>query len=353
MHLITTWFGSFIVEEGKVVEQKLFPQDPKAIADRLSRIAEWEVLEEERSLLAGKMEVFVSELRLERAGGRYSKERMEFLQPETFGFPKELLHQAMLELGRRTMRKVVRPDDHLRQAIETLDDLQESSNLLLERLREWYGYHFPELSKLVPEEQFTRLIATYGDRFSMPGGLGESSGADLSEGERAQLMVLAATVHELRQHENRIQEYVERGVKELAPNLTRLCGPMIAARLVTAAGGLEELATLPASTVQLLGAERALFRHLKEGTRPPKHGILFQHPWLHKAQPWQRGSIARLLAGKIVIAARADFFTRRDISEQLKTDVEKGLSRIAERKPKPTSTKRWKARKRRGPRRGH
>src|SRR5207253_9072189 len=92
---------------------------------------------------------------------------------------------------------------------------------------------------------------------------------------------------------------VGRSVRDLAPNVSELAGPIIAARLVTLAGGVEELARAPAGTVQLLGAERALFRHLRTGSRPPKHGVLFQHPWVHGAPPWQRGAIARAFAAKL------------------------------------------------------
>src|SRR5205823_9095872 len=114
-----------------------------------------------------------------------------------------------------------------------------------------------------------------------------------------------------------IEAYVERSVRELAPNVSELAGPLIAARLVTLAGGVEELARAPTGTVQLLGAERALFRHLRTGSRPPKHGVLFQHPLVHRAPKWQRGAIARALVGRIAMAARADAYTIRRIAPAL------------------------------------
>src|SRR5207247_4258029 len=93
------------------------------------------------------------------------------------------------------------------------------------------------------------------------------------------------------------------------------------------------------STVQLLGAERALFRHLREHTRPPKHGVLFQHPLVHRAPPWQRGAIARAFAGKIAIAARADAYTKRDIAASLREDLERALASIRETKRAPPARK--------------
>ncbi|HEX2066692.1 MAG TPA: hypothetical protein VHI93_07765, partial [Candidatus Thermoplasmatota archaeon] len=100
-------------------------------------------------------------------------------------------------------------------------------------------------------------------------------------------------------------------------------------------GGLSRLATWPSGTVQLLGAETALFRHLKEGTRSPKHGILFQHPLVHQAPPWQRGPIARALALAAATGAKADAFTRNDLRAFLAAQLKADLERIAQRKPKP------------------
>src|SRR5437899_5528460 len=135
-----------------------------------------------------------------------------------------------------------------------------------------------------------------------------------------------------------IEAYVERSARELAPNVSAIAGPILAARLVSLAGGVEDLARAPSGTVQLLGAERALFRHLRTGSRPPKHGVLFQHPWVHGAPPWQRGAIARAFAAKISLAARADAYTKRTIGPELLKDLERTIEEIQRRrasKPAP------------------
>jgi nucleolar protein 56 len=97
---------------------------------------------------------------------------------------------------------------------------------------------------------------------------------------------------------------------EVAPNVSALLQPVLAARMLKQAGGLRRLATMPAGTIQTLGAEKALFRHIKEGKRPPKHGFLMQHPLVHRAPRYHRGALARSLAAKVALAARADFFTK-------------------------------------------
>lgn len=332
MLLQTTWFGSFLLDEGKVVEQRLFPKDAKALADRLAIVEDWKVLAEERELMARVAEVFVTEPRLERAGGRFTSERAPFLEAASFGFDPTLLHAAMLDLAKRRMRKAIRTEDHLRQAVAAVDDLLEDENTLVERIREWYGLHFPELAKMVDEAEYLELVAQHGRRENLPLDARESVGAELGEPEEREIRGMAKLAQSLATQRAEVEGYVERTVRNIAPNVSELTGPMIAARLVTLAGSVEDLARYPAGTVQLLGAERALFRHLKSGSRPPKHGVLFQHPLIHRAPPWQRGALARAFAGRIVMAARADAYTHRHIAPELQTNLDRTVAEIRRRK---------------------
>jgi len=346
MLLVTTWFGSFLLDEGRVVTAKPFPKDAEAIASRLGLVEEWKVLDEERALMAGLDEVFVTEPRLERAGGNFVREPPPFLDPEAFGFSRDLLHEAMRALARRRMRKAVGADDYVAQSVAALDDLAEVSNQVQERLREWYGLHFPELAKVVDGPKFLDLVAEHGDRASMPLESGSSVGAPLPLEERAAVMAFAALARDVQRERRNLEAHLETRMKEVAPNLAYLAGPIIGARLIALAGGLEPLARLPASTVQLLGAERALFRHLREGTRPPKHGVLFQHPWIHRAPRWQRGSLARAFAGKLSMAARADAYTKRFIAEDLKKALEKSMAEAKRRHAVPPPPQKREPRRR-------
>ncbi|MGQ0797089.1 MAG: NOP5/NOP56 family protein [Methanobacteriota archaeon] len=332
MLLVTTWFGTFLLDEGKVVRSHLFPKEPAALADRMAVVEDWKVLDEERALMGSVDETFVIEPRLERAGGNLTSERPPFLAPEDFGFERGLLHAAMVDLAKRRMRKAIRPEDHLRQAVAALADVQDQENLALERLREWYGLHFPELARIVDDRVYRTLIATHGRRDSMPVELTESVGAELGEAEEREVRGLAELGIAIASRREALEAYVERSVRTIAPNVADLTGPVIAAKLVSQAGGIEELARLPAGTIQLLGAERALFLHLRTGAKPPKHGLLFQHPLVHRARPWQRGAIARAFAAKIAIAARADAYTKRRISEQLQADLRRTVEGIAKKK---------------------
>ncbi len=332
MLLVTTWFGSFLLDDGKVVHQRLFPKEADGLADRLVRVEDWKVLDEERELMSIAEEVFVTEPRLERAGGNRTSQRPPFLKPEEFGYGRDLLHAAMVELAKRRMRRAIGPEDHLRQAVGALDELQHEENVLLERLREWYGLHFPELAPVIDTGTYVDLIAMYGRRDRMPIDGRESIGADLPEREEAELKAFAGLAKLVEGQRKAIESYLERSIREIAPNVSELAGPILAARLVALAGSVEELARAPSGTVQLLGAERALFRHLRTGSRPPKHGVLFQHPWVHGAPPWQRGAIARAFAAKVSLAARADAFTKRKIAPDLARDLRDAVDDIRRRK---------------------
>ncbi len=145
-------------------------------------------------------------------------------------------------------------------------------------------------------------------------------------------------------------------MKEVAPNITALVGPLLGARLLSLAGGLDELARLPASTIQVLGAEKALFRALRTGGKPPKHGVIFQYPDIHRSPRWQRGKIARALAAKLAIAAKVDAFTGRYIGDVLVQQLRKRIEEIKKLYAKPpVRKKRVEERaappRRRGPRR--
>jgi len=128
-------------------------------------------------------------------------------------------------------------------------------------------------------------------------------------------------------------------MEDVAPNIKSLVGSLLGARLIALTGGLTNLAKMPASTVQVLGAEKALFRSLKTGARPPKHGMIFQHTLIHEAKRWQRGKMARALAGKLAIAARSDAFSGKYIGDDLKAGLEKRIKEIQEKYEEPPPLK--------------
>jgi nucleolar protein 56 len=326
--LVTTWFGTFLVERGKVLNQILFPKDATAIAERLKAISGEKVLDEERQLARGVRELKVAEGRLHELGPvSKSLHDMEVsMRPEVHGFSKSLYQEAMLILGRSRM-KVIAEDRYIIQAVKAIDDLNKTANLLSERLHEWYSLHYPELGPDVGDERFAQLIAQFGDRAEVAkeGGLpdvSKSVGAPLGDQDRSAVMAYAGALEGVFKTRGDVEAYIEDRMKEIAPNLSHLIGPILAAKLIALAGGLERLARLPASTVQMLGAEKAFFRHITEGQDLPKHGVIFQHPLIHASPFWQRGKIARAMASKIAIAAKSDAYGDNFIAEGLKKDLD-------------------------------
>ena len=126
-------------------------------------------------------------------------------------------------------------------------------------------------------------------------------------------------------------------MQSVAPNLRLLVGSTLGAKLISHAGGIKRLALYPSSTVQIMGAEKALFRHLKSGDRPPKYGLIYQHPQVRGAKWWNRGKIARMLAGKISLAVRRDVFTKT-FDENVFEDFKKRVEEIEKENPFPTKT---------------
>jgi nucleolar protein 56 len=181
--------------------------------------------------------------------------------------------------------------------------------------------HFPELDRVRNHENYVKLVADYGDRDSimdsgllnsemgLKKGIDKSIGAEIGESDLAIIVGFARSLKSLQESRKSITEYVDMKMGEIAPNLRDLCGYSLGAKLIAHVGSMKRLAMLPSSTVQIIGAEKALFRHLKTGENPPKHGLIYQHPDVRGAKWWIRGKIARALAAKISLAARKDVFS--------------------------------------------
>jgi nucleolar protein 56 len=265
---------------------------------------------------------------------------------------EELVREAAIYLAEAKIREAsAKPDLQVIQSIQALDEVDKAANIFNSRLREWYGLHFPELSDILSEpEQYIDFILTVGHRDRVKDFVSElklaekkvkvileasekSKGAEIREEDLSRVRMLAKEVKDLHALRKSLQRHIEVTMSKIAPNLTAIAGATIAARLIAKAGGLEKLARLPASTIQVLGAEKALFRALRTGAPPPKHGIIFQHKLVHSAPSWQRGKVARSLAAKIALAARVDAY-RGEREERLDTQLEKRIEEIKAKYPK-------------------
>jgi len=260
----------------------------------------------------------------------------------------EYLSEISLVLSKMKLREAAEKRDLLvAQSINTIDDVNKTINLLVSRLREWYSIHFPELDNIVKDHKmYVKMVKFFGLRknFSEKKLLkmevssdrvkeiiyaaNNSIGANIAEFDVKPIMNFASIIMHLYDMREELEKYIDQTMDEVAPNIKAIVGPLIGARLISLAGGLEELAKLPASTIQVLGAEKALFRALRTGAKPPKHGVIFQCPEVHRAPRWQRGKIARALAGKLTIAARVDAFSGAYMADELKEDLNKRIEEI-------------------------
>ena len=224
----------------------------------------------------------------------------------------ERLHEATMAATRSAVRERESADDQqLIHAVRALDDCQRTANELLERVAEWAGSRDPDATV---DMAYARELAE-GER-----------GTPLDE----RVGSLAARVVALDEEAAALRAFVERATPGVAPNLAALAGPVLAARLIALAGGLEPLAKKPAGTVQLLGAEDALFAHLRGGAPSPKHGVIYTHEAVRETHPDDRGSAARALAGKLTIAARVDHYSG-DRRPELDADLDERIERIRAR----------------------
>ena len=261
---------------------------------------------------------------------------------------QRFIRQVTVELARGAVTTATAKRDlYAVQAVRAIDDIDKTINLFVGRIREWYGLHFPELDRLVEKnDTYARLVADLGlrsnfteenlekegipsERISqIASSARKSMGANFPEEDLEWLRSFCNDTLELARFREKAETYVDEVMKQAAPNTTTMLGPLLTARLMSIAGGLMNLAKMPASTMQVLGAEKALFRSLKTGARPPKHGVIFQYASIHNSPRWQRGKIARALSGKLAIAARVDAFGGDYMGDKLTKDLEKKVSEI-------------------------
>jgi nucleolar protein 56 len=265
------------------------------------------------------------------------------------------LRQFALDFSSNKVRRISEKLDlHISQSINALDELDKIINVIGARLREWYGLHFPELDYLIQNIfTYAEIVKLAGNRnnidLNMVENLGieskradmilvavqRSKGGDILEENLSIIKKLANEVIMQTELRKILAQQIEEMMEKIAPNIKELLTATVGARLMAKAGSLQKLSVMPASTIQIIGAEKALFRSLKTGAPPPKHGILFQHPILHSAPKWQRGKMARAIASKVAIAARIDLFRNGEKDLHISEQLNKRIAEIQEKYKEP------------------
>jgi nucleolar protein 56 len=234
------------------------------------------------------------------------------------------LRKKNLELAKKGVKDSVNPDIFIINAVNNVEELQKIINNLSKRLREWYSLYFPELDKKIAEhENFVKLVLKADKKELVKElKLKDEMGAHFDKKDFEPILSLASIISDLVRESQILEDYLEKTMKVYCPNLTVLAGSLIGAKLLRGAGSLKKLAMMRSSTIQLLGAEKALFRHIRTGARPPKYGYLLQHQLVQKAKKSDRGRAARQLADKIFVAVRIDFFKGEFIADKLLKGLE-------------------------------
>ena len=261
---------------------------------------------------------------------------------------RQLRQKALRQAKQKVREKKSGRDYLIIQAVEAIDELDDISNLLIERVRNWYAAHYPELPKLVRSldiyleiiillKHRKRMIHSELEKIMPPeqakkvAMLAEQTmGADIDERDLDEIGKFAELALHSKRQRDELANYVEEATTEMMPNMHSLVGGLMCARLLAKANSFERLAELPSSTIQVLGAEKALFAHIKKGVKPPKHGLIFAYPPLMQAPKKLKGKVARALAGKLAIAARMDYF-KHGFDPSLRDDLEKKVRGITKR----------------------
>lgn len=313
--LITNCVGTFVLDNKGIIDKCIFQQP-----------AEFE----------NKNVIAHYELQLQK---KYpdAKKREEYVFPQCREYLQHL-HTAALAYTKVACRAAVQKEHFVMQAVAAIEDLEHATNLLAKRLRQWYALYCPELEHEIADHHLfldellqkekTQILKELKRKTSM--------GADLSKADFEQIEKLARELQSFYKEKEELEAYIEKIMNDLCPNLTILLGAKLAAELLSHARSLQRLAFLPASTIQLLGAEQALFRCLKKQGRCPKHGVLFKHPFFVQAKKDMHGKLARLLAAAASKAAKLDYFQGEQYQGYaLREHVEKQLKRL-EKHSEPT-----------------
>lgn len=348
-------------ENNELIDEKLFKEEE--ILQKLIEIDNKEIPTEESELikeLSSNYDTIIIESN--KRSSDYSNSKVKVKNPNQGGdylrseYNLDIDNDIYQKLAIYRMKKAQAGEDkHLIQAINSIDEIDESISKLIERIREWYALYFPEMDLIKNNETYIKLIYENKTKEEIINAKSDAFPSDMLDIEDdinpEDLNIMnnyAKSIYELQQTRKNIINYIDSKMDSIAPNLKLLVGSSLGAKLISHAGGLKRLATYPSSTVQIMGAEKALFRHLKSGDRPPKYGLIYQHPQVRGAKWWNRGKIARLLAGRISLAVRKDVFTH-DFNPEIFNEFSDRVEEIEKNNPFPTKTTKKRKEEKRKP----
>lgn len=330
MEIYKTPIGILVMEGDKIIEKSIFQKDPARIAAKMTGNCPEEISLKKRypKAVAGTRRLPLADIAV----------RFSFCKKQEF---PQILSKVNEEIAKLGMKAGFGRDKLVINAIRAQKLLEESVNEQSEILREWYSIHFPELNGLLKDNKdYAKVVAMAGRRPNMteavlekvltdkryakviPPIAQQSAGAEVAEFDFEAIKSYAESLIGSNEKESKVREYIERTMKEIAPNVSAVATAYVGALLLEQAGSLARLAALPSSTIQVLGAQKAMFRFLKTKKLPPKYGVLYVHPLVSQAPKKSKGKLARTLASKISIAAKVDFYGGKPIGDKLRKAAE-------------------------------
>lgn len=310
MYLYSNALGCHLFDgHGKLVKKSNI-----ASPEKIKALAEGSWLNEELNLVKGQNDVISLNLKEmydvakkadfsdAKTKDVYEKIIQQFKRKDNFN----TLFGHVSEYTADVLRTLPVKDMLVIQAINGIDEIDKSINMLSTRLRERYSLYYPELARSVtdPKAYAQKIIDGVSKK--------DSIGMAVAKDDLVPIKKQAEEVFRLYEFKEEQELYLENLMREYCPNISAVATEMIGARLLAFAGSLKRLMLFPSSTIQTLGAEKAMFRHLKTGDRPPKFGIIVLHPLVNSMKRSDRGRVARSLASKISLAAKIDYFGTDD-----------------------------------------
>lgn len=325
-YLYSSCFGSFLFDDSfNIADKTLFSDVLKS--NSLLEKGEW--LPEEEQLIKKHSPKFFIGMKKEKKPGIELTQDSQKLSLVAAALKSSIqsIYNANLLITKHKLKESVTDDLLIIQSIDTIEALNKANNTLVKRLREWYGLYNPEFSGSVDDhEKFVEAIlktpkSELLKQISLDPKL--TMGADLPQADIDPIILLAGKILELYKLKESETTYLDKKMQAAAPNMSAITGSLLGAKLISFAGSLKRLSELPSSTIQLLGAEKALFRHITKNSLPPKYGVLHEHPFIARARKEDHGKVARTLADKISIAVKVDYFKGAFIGDRLKADLDK------------------------------
>ncbi|MBS1266172.1 MAG: putative NOP5 family protein [Candidatus Woesearchaeota archaeon] len=304
-YLYSTCFASFVIEDSKIIDKIEF----KDVLNKNKKLEKGLWIEQEEQLIKKhNPDAFI---------GFKIDDKIKLTPDLSLASDiEDKFRESNLKITQNKIKKSVTPDQLIIQCINTIEDLNQDTNRMVKRLREWYSLHDPETDENVSDHY--AFVKTVINKVENKGLMG----ADLKEKDLNPIFDLANSTKSLFELRSRLTQYLEQSMNKVCPNITAVAGALIGAKLLQTAGSLKDMATMASSTIQLLGAEKALFRHLTTGALPPKYGYIHEHPLISKAKRSDHGRVARALADKISLASRVDYFKGDFIGDKYRTELE-------------------------------